>query len=37
MSLVVFASDTPLTFLIFPPLIWAALRFWQPGADRQRA
>ena len=32
MSLVVFASDTPLTFLIFPPLIWAALRFWQPGA-----
>ncbi len=31
-SLVVFASDTPLTFLIFPPLIWAALRFWQPGA-----
>jgi adenylate cyclase len=21
-----------LTFLVFPPLIWATLRFWQPGA-----
>ena len=31
-SLVVFSTDTPLVYLIFPPLIWAALRFWQPGA-----
>jgi integral membrane sensor domain MASE1/anti-sigma regulatory factor (Ser/Thr protein kinase) len=32
LSLVVFTSSTPLTYLLFPPLIWAALRFWQPGA-----
>ena len=31
-SLVVFSTATPLIYLIFPPLIWAALRFWQPGA-----
>jgi serine phosphatase RsbU (regulator of sigma subunit)/anti-sigma regulatory factor (Ser/Thr protein kinase) len=31
-SLLVFSTDTPLIYLIFPPLIWAALRFWQPGA-----
>jgi serine phosphatase RsbU (regulator of sigma subunit)/anti-sigma regulatory factor (Ser/Thr protein kinase) len=31
-SLLAFSTSTPLTFLIFPPLIWAALRFWQPGA-----
>jgi integral membrane sensor domain MASE1/anti-sigma regulatory factor (Ser/Thr protein kinase) len=31
-SLLVFSTSAPLTFLIFPPLIWAALRFWQPGA-----
>jgi PAS domain S-box-containing protein len=31
-SLLVFTRDTPLTFLIFPPLIWAALRFRQIGA-----
>ena len=31
-SLVVFSTDAPLAYLIFPPLIWAALRFWQPGA-----
>lgn len=28
----VFSLRTPLTFLVFPPLIWATLRFWQPGA-----
>jgi PAS domain S-box-containing protein len=31
-SLLVFSRDAPLTYLIFPPLIWAALRFHQPGA-----
>jgi integral membrane sensor domain MASE1 len=31
-GVLVFSSATPLTFLIIPPLIWAALRFWQPGA-----
>ena len=31
-SVVVFSASTPLVYLIFPPLIWAALRFWQPGA-----
>ena len=25
-------DDTPLIYLLFPPLVWAALRFWQPGA-----
>lgn len=31
-SLLVFSTSTTLIYLIFPPLIWAALRFWQPGA-----
>ena len=31
-SVLVFSSETPLIYLVFPPLIWAALRFWQPGA-----
>jgi integral membrane sensor domain MASE1/anti-sigma regulatory factor (Ser/Thr protein kinase) len=31
-SLLVFSTSAPLIYLIFPPLIWAALRFWQPGA-----
>ncbi|HEX2124937.1 MAG TPA: MASE1 domain-containing protein [Thermoleophilaceae bacterium] len=31
-SLLVSSTSAPLIFLIFPPLIWAALRFWQPGA-----
>jgi integral membrane sensor domain MASE1 len=31
-SVLVFATSTLLIYLIFPPLIWAALRFWQPGA-----
>ena len=32
-SLLVFTRDTPLTFMMFPPLIWAALRFKQIGAS----
>jgi serine phosphatase RsbU (regulator of sigma subunit)/integral membrane sensor domain MASE1/anti-sigma regulatory factor (Ser/Thr protein kinase) len=31
-SLLVFSTSATLIYLIFPPLIWAALRFWQPGA-----
>jgi integral membrane sensor domain MASE1/anti-sigma regulatory factor (Ser/Thr protein kinase) len=31
-SLLVFSTSTPLIYLIFPPLIWVALRFWQPGS-----
>src|SRR5215212_3246023 len=31
-GLTVFSHRTGLTFLVFPPLIWATLRFWQPGA-----
>jgi integral membrane sensor domain MASE1 len=27
-----FTRDVAVTFLVFPPLIWATLRFWQPGA-----
>src|SRR3954453_9597137 len=27
-----FSQSDNLSYLIFPPLIWAALRFWQPGA-----
>jgi class 3 adenylate cyclase/integral membrane sensor domain MASE1 len=27
-----FSQTVALTFLVFPPLIWATLRFWQPGA-----
>lgn len=32
LSLIVFRHDTNLAFLLFPLLVWAALRFWQPGA-----
>jgi serine phosphatase RsbU (regulator of sigma subunit)/integral membrane sensor domain MASE1/anti-sigma regulatory factor (Ser/Thr protein kinase) len=32
LSLVVFSNTTPLAYLLFPFLIWGALRFWQPGA-----
>jgi PAS domain S-box-containing protein len=32
LSLLIFSRDSPLTYLIFPPLIWAALRFRQLGA-----
>jgi integral membrane sensor domain MASE1/serine phosphatase RsbU (regulator of sigma subunit) len=31
-SLFVFYDRVPRAFLIFPFMIWAALRFWQPGA-----
>ena len=31
-SVLVFSQQTNLAYLIFPLLIWAALRFWQPGA-----
>ena len=32
LSVLVFSQQTNLAYLIFPLLIWAALRFWQPGA-----
>ena len=32
LSLIIFSRDAPLTYLVFPPLIWAALRFHQLGA-----
>jgi PAS domain S-box-containing protein len=32
LSLLAFSQDEPYTYLIFPPLIWAALRFRQLGA-----
>jgi PAS domain S-box-containing protein len=32
LSLLIFSQDRPYTYLIFPPLIWAALRFRQAGA-----
>jgi PAS domain S-box-containing protein len=32
LALIVFSRNAPLTYLIFPPLIWAALRFRQRGA-----
>ncbi len=28
----VFTNETPLIFVLFPLGVWAALRFWQPGA-----
>lgn len=31
-SLVAFQSTLPVGYVVFPFLIWAALRFWQPGA-----
>jgi integral membrane sensor domain MASE1/serine phosphatase RsbU (regulator of sigma subunit) len=31
-SALAFTSTTVFTYLLFPPLVWAALRFWQPGA-----
>jgi integral membrane sensor domain MASE1 len=32
LSVVVFHQETNLAYLTFPLLVWAALRFWQPGA-----
>jgi serine phosphatase RsbU (regulator of sigma subunit) len=32
MSVFVFSQETALSYLLIPVLIWAALRFWQPGA-----
>jgi integral membrane sensor domain MASE1 len=31
-SVLAFTREVSITFAVFPPLIWAALRFWQPGA-----
>ena len=31
-SVLVFSNATNLVYVVFPLLIWAALRFWQPGA-----
>jgi integral membrane sensor domain MASE1/anti-sigma regulatory factor (Ser/Thr protein kinase) len=31
-SFIAFSTSAPLIYLIFPPLIWTTLRFWQPGA-----
>jgi two-component system, NarL family, sensor histidine kinase FusK len=31
-TVLVFTEDLSLTFLVFPPLLWAAYRFLQPGA-----
>jgi serine phosphatase RsbU (regulator of sigma subunit) len=31
-SALVFSQETNLAYVVFPLLIWAALRFWQPGA-----
>ena len=31
-SVLVFSREANLAYLVFPLLIWAALRFWQPGA-----
>jgi integral membrane sensor domain MASE1 len=32
LSVFVFRQETNLAYLIFPLLVWATLRFWQPGA-----
>jgi integral membrane sensor domain MASE1 len=32
LSLLVFRQETNLAYLVFPLLVWATLRFWQPGA-----
>jgi anti-anti-sigma factor len=31
-SVLVFSQSTNVVYVVFPLLIWAALRFWQPGA-----
>jgi integral membrane sensor domain MASE1 len=32
LSVFVFSQETNLAYVVFPLLVWAALRFWQPGA-----
>jgi integral membrane sensor domain MASE1 len=32
LSIFVFSQETNLAYVVFPLLVWAALRFWQPGA-----
>jgi integral membrane sensor domain MASE1 len=32
LSVYVFSQSTNLAYLVFPLLVWGALRFWQPGA-----
>lgn len=32
LGIVAFSSDVRAEFIVFPLLLWAALRFWQPGA-----
>jgi integral membrane sensor domain MASE1 len=32
LSVLVFTVETPLIYLLFPLVVWAAMRFWQPGA-----
>ena len=32
LSIFVFSRETNLAYVVFPLLVWAALRFWQPGA-----
>jgi len=32
LSVFVFSQETNLAYVVFPLLLWAALRFWQPGA-----
>lgn len=31
-SILIFSQHTNLVYLVFPLMIWSALRFWQPGA-----
>lgn len=31
-ALLVFTQEQSITYLVFPALVWAVLRFWQPGA-----
>ncbi len=33
-SVIVFAIDMPIKYMLFPPMLWAALRFRQVGAGR---